>query len=110
MCAPRPVDVDPADTFGFVQFATSVGGEGADPDAERFAFLARASETLASSLDYEATLTTVARLAVPVLADWCMVDVRDDRGAITRVALAHRDAQREALAREMSERYPFRLS
>jgi signal transduction histidine kinase/CheY-like chemotaxis protein len=39
-------------------------------------FLANASTLLASSLDYETTLTTVAQLVVPTLADWCMIYVR----------------------------------
>ena len=33
------------------------------------------AEVLASSLDYEATLATVARLAVPQFADWSAVDL-----------------------------------
>lgn len=42
---------------------------------QRLAFLAEASAVLASSLDYETTLASVARLAVPRLADWCAVDL-----------------------------------
>jgi signal transduction histidine kinase len=108
MSAPRRTEADPADTVGFVQFPLS--GKSADPGEERFAFLARASEALASSLDYEATLATVARLAVPVLADWCTVDVRDDDGMIARIAIAHRDPRGEELARELYQRFPFQLS
>jgi PAS domain S-box-containing protein len=44
-------------------------------DLVRRDFLVRAGATLASSLDYRATLATVARLAVPQLADWCSVDI-----------------------------------
>jgi PAS domain S-box-containing protein len=45
--------------------------------AERIAtFMAEASAVLASSLDYNVTLARVAELAVPVLADWCFVDLR----------------------------------
>ncbi|HEX8160970.1 MAG TPA: ATP-binding protein [Pyrinomonadaceae bacterium] len=54
-------------------------------------FLANASELLASSLDYETTLASVARLAVPYLADWCLIDLRDGE-RIERVAVAHEDA------------------
>lgn len=36
-------------------------------------FLAEASRVLASSLDYATTLRSVATLAVPDLADWCLV-------------------------------------
>ena len=72
----------------------------------RLRFLAEASERLASSLDFERTLQEVARLAVPVLADWCGVDVLTSDGALQRVGLAHVDPEREALGRELHERYP----
>ncbi len=49
-------------------------------------FLSEASAVLASSLDYEATLRNVARLAVPALADWCMVDLVQPDGELQRVA------------------------
>ena len=52
----------------------------------QLAFLAEASAVLGSSLDYETTLASVARLAVPALADWCVIDVMDDGGAVRRVA------------------------
>src|SRR5262249_55753749 len=39
----------------------------------RFALLAEASALLAASLDYELALSGVARLAVPILGDWCNV-------------------------------------
>ena len=46
-----------------------------------------------SSLDYRATLATVARFAVPTLADWCAVDIRRARRGRgrTQVAVAHVD-------------------
>ena len=46
--------------------------------AERF--MSRASQVLASSMDYTETLEQIAHLAVPQLADWCAVDVLDERG------------------------------
>src|SRR5438067_404694 len=49
--------------------------------AERAAFLSEAGKVLARSLDYEATLTTVASLAVPTIADWCAVDAVDNAQA-----------------------------
>ena len=42
---------------------------------EPLRFLARASAVLASSLDYDTTVTHVACLPVPTLADWRFVDV-----------------------------------
>jgi PAS domain S-box-containing protein len=72
----------------------------------RQAFLARAGEVLASSLEYEETLRRVARLAVPTLADWCGVDVLDDRGLRHRLAVHHQDPAKIALARELNDRFP----
>jgi PAS domain S-box-containing protein len=69
-------------------------------------FLAEASTALASSLDYETTLATVARLAVPHFADWCGVDMADEGGTIRRLAVAHVDPEKVAWAHELSERYP----
>jgi PAS domain S-box-containing protein len=45
-------------------------------------FMARASDTLMSSLDYQETLRNVAWLAVPDLADWCTVELVDERGIV----------------------------
>ncbi|HSD78341.1 MAG TPA: SpoIIE family protein phosphatase [Solirubrobacteraceae bacterium] len=62
-------------------------------------FLSRASALVSSSLDVAATLDKVAWAVVPEVADWCRVDVPDDRGVLHQVALAHPDAsRREALA------------
>src|SRR3712207_7281086 len=56
--------------------------------AEADHYLGEATAILASSLDYEATLASVARLVVPRLADWCAVDLVADDGAFERVAVA----------------------
>jgi PAS domain S-box-containing protein len=72
--------------------------------AERF--LSQASKLLAASLDYPTTMRRVAELAVPEIADWCAVDVLDDRGALRHVALAAADDADLPLARELRDRYP----
>jgi serine phosphatase RsbU (regulator of sigma subunit) len=74
----------------------------------RLLLLAEASATLAASLDYEETLARVARLAVPELADSCVVDlVEPGPGTrLRRVAVAHVEPDREAAMLEMHERYP----
>ncbi|MBV9171589.1 MAG: GAF domain-containing protein [Chloroflexi bacterium] len=61
----------------------------------RFAFLAEASRLLAASLDYTTTLQSVAHLAVPTLADYCAVDMRQPDGSVWRVATAHVDPETE---------------
>jgi PAS domain S-box-containing protein len=72
---------------------------------ERRQFLLRAADELSSSLDYEETLTAVARLAVPVLADWCAVDIVEG-GAPKRLAIAHFDPAKVEAVAELSRRYP----
>jgi PAS domain S-box-containing protein len=62
--------------------------------------LAEAGRVLAGSLDYEETLRRVAWLAVPDLADWCMVDLVAENG-LERVAVAHADPARAELAAAM---------
>lgn len=57
---------------------------------QRQQFLAEASRLLAESIDYEAALQSVARLAVPDIADWCAVDVRQHDGTMARVAMRHK--------------------
>ena len=64
-------------------------------------FLASATETLMSSLDYEETLGHVAWLVVPEIADWCAVDLVDERGIRQRVVVAHRDADKLELAERL---------
>jgi PAS domain S-box-containing protein len=51
-------------------------------------FLAEAGQVLSSSLDVQTTLESVAKLAVPFLADFCLVDVLND-GELNRVGVAH---------------------
>ena len=73
--------------------------------AARVRFLADASIELSKSLDYEATLANVARLAVPAFADWCAIDVvEDDR--LHRLAVEHVDPDKVRLALELERRYP----
>ena len=74
-------------------------------EAQRF--LAEAGELLASSLDYETTLQSIAQLVVPYLADWCTIDVLDRDGRIQRVAVAHQDPERVERVREIMRRLPI---
>jgi PAS domain S-box-containing protein len=81
-----------------------------DVTAERLAdrqrtFVARAVEQLNSSLDYERTLATIARLAVPTIADWSAVDMVDD-GQVRRLAVAHVDPAKVRFVEDIERRYP----
>lgn len=71
----------------------------------RLAFLASASTLLSSSLDYEATLSRVARLAVLFLADYCVVDSLEETGELRCVGVAHADRTKESLVRQSRNCY-----
>jgi PAS domain S-box-containing protein len=64
------------------------------------AFLAEASRTLASSLDQESTLARIAELAVPRVADWCLLTVHRTGSAARTVCVAA-DPAKAALARQL---------
>jgi PAS domain S-box-containing protein len=76
-------------------------------EKRRLVFLAEASQVLASSLDYEATLQQVARLAVPQIADWCTVHIVED-GVVSRL-IVHAEPDAMELASEYSAKYPEAL-
>jgi signal transduction histidine kinase len=73
--------------------------------AERF--LAEASGQLALSIDWQQTLSRVARLAVPFLGDWALVVVVGPDGEARSVAAEAADPALGAVARELLERYPI---
>lgn len=64
--------------------------------AARMALAARVGDTLASSLDYEATLKNVIGICIPALGDFGFFDVREE-SEVRRVALAHENPERQAI-------------
>jgi PAS domain S-box-containing protein len=96
------------DDAGSVAFAINIFRDvtAARRAQERIELLTEAGEALAASLDYDRTLERVAQLAVPRLADWCVVDVREEEGQLRRIAVAHVDPAKTQLERELQERYP----
>jgi signal transduction histidine kinase len=68
----------------------------AEREERRAAFLATAGQELASSLDYEHAIETLARLIVPNIADICVIDLCEPDGALRRAAVSHRDTEQEA--------------
>ncbi len=73
-------------------------------DAQRF--LAEASGLLANSLDYETTLGSVAKLAVPNLADWCVVHAIGENNRLQQIAIVHSDPAKEEAVRAFQKKYP----
>jgi PAS domain S-box-containing protein len=68
-------------------------------------FLAEASKSLSTLVDYRSTLQQIAQLAVPTFADWCAVDILNDQGSLERLAVAHVDPEKVQLAEDLYRRY-----
>jgi PAS domain S-box-containing protein len=73
--------------------------------AERQHYITRASDILASSLDYRATVTQLAQLLVPKLADWCGIRLLDENGELQQLAAAHVDPAKAEWVRMASRKY-----
>jgi PAS domain S-box-containing protein len=73
---------------------------------ERLMFLSNATQLLAGSLDYDETVSTLARLCVPDFADWAGVDLLESGGQIRQLVVVHEDPQRLAYAKDIRERFP----
>src|SRR5205823_11349821 len=73
--------------------------------AERL--LANASTVLGSSLDIRTTLQNTVGLAVPWLADRCIVEIPADEQHSYEIAVAHTDPAKVELLRELRRRNPL---
>ncbi|MFO0607034.1 MAG: ATP-binding protein [Polyangiales bacterium] len=110
--ARRALPPDDLDALASVADAVALGIERhrllaeARERADEQAFFAEVGALLTSSIEYETTLANVVRLAVPRLADWCAIDVLEPDRTIRRIAVAHVDPAKVALAHELLERYP----
>lgn len=74
-------------------------------DAAEASFLLEATRILASSLDLETTLASVARLSLPHMGSWCIVDLCDG-GQLRRVAIVHSDPGQQRLADALRSGWP----
>jgi len=73
----------------------------AEASERRSTFLAEAGVALTSSLDVGETLSKLVHLAVPTLADWCVIDVLDEHGRPRRLAVGHARPEDEGLAEQV---------
>lgn len=74
--------------------------------ARRATFLAEAGALLASSTDYASTLEGVARMAVPQIADYCIVDLLGEGGGVERLEVAAAKPTNDALAETLARHPP----
>lgn len=73
----------------------------------RLSFLAEASSRLAGSLHFDTIVQEIVQLAVPDMADWCVIDALDENGAIRILAVAHVDSGQCELIHALRDRYPL---
>jgi PAS domain S-box-containing protein len=69
-------------------------------------FLAEAGTALASSLNYQETLSCVSRLAVRSLADCCIIDIIDEQGQVRCLQVAIANPALTSLEQELRQ-YPL---
>lgn len=75
-------------------------------EAERATrLLAESGAALSSSLESERTLSAVADLLVPGLADWCAIELIDESGELDVAVLRHADADRSRLVQDLRSRF-----
>lgn len=72
----------------------------------RSAFMAEVGAALSGSLDHRETLARLAALAVPRLADGCIVDEVDDEGRFGWAVMLHRDPRVHASLEAARRLYP----
>lgn len=87
--------------------AEKLAREQAEASQRRTAFLA-ASDSLLSSLDYQETLAAIARIAVPQIADWCIVEIEDDRLRGQQAIGAHVDPTKVPFVLALSRKFRAR--
>ncbi len=78
--------------------------QAAEQRQKQLEFLVQASDVLASSLEYETTLTNVAKLAVQHIADWCVIDLVQGE-KIVRVTVEHVEEAKKQTAIELSKQF-----
>jgi PAS domain S-box-containing protein len=69
-------------------------------------FIAEVGTVLDTALDYRESLEQLARIAVPRLGDWCVIDVLEEDGSIARHAVAHANPELQELVEALRENYP----
>jgi GAF domain-containing protein/PAS domain-containing protein len=121
MLSTRPREHD----FGVVELMDAVGGHLGEllhssaqsaereqlleellEEQRRNEFLNLATQVLSEVFDYRDMVKRLARVAVPVLADLCLIDIAGEDGQIGRLAAWHADPAKRTLTEELLTDYP----
>ncbi len=71
---------------------------------------AEISRLLSSSVDYEATLKSVAKICVPQFADWCSVEFLQEDNTVKMLTIVHEDVKKMKYAKELRVKNPIDMS
>ncbi len=69
-------------------------------------FLLLAAQVLSEVVDYGEMVQRLAQVAVPVLADLCLIDIEDEEGNFCRMAAWHADPKKRELTEELKKSFP----
>ena len=72
---------------------------------QRFAFIAKAGEVLAESLDLQTTLERLLAIIVPEFGDWAAIDLFDENDRLKTEAVIHADVRKMRLVKKLLDRY-----
>ena len=75
-------------------------------ERRRNEFLNLATQVLSEVFDYRDMVKRLAQIAVPVLADLCLIDIAGEDGQIGRMAAWHADPAKRALTELLLTTYP----
>ncbi len=73
---------------------------------DKLEFMVESAKILQFDLDFKQRLIEKAKLTVPKLADWCMMDVVDENDELERVAVIHSDPGQIEQLREFERVFP----
>lgn len=77
---------------------------------ERLRLLAEISSVIAEGLDYNKSLRRVADLAIPIIADYCFLEVLTDDQQLEMVACSHIDLEQKNLLKRLHKEHLYRLT
>ncbi len=98
-----PLDGAHANTRGWLGICTDI--DDYKRRDQQIAFIAKAGEVLAESLDLQATLDRLLTIVVPELGDWAAIDLFDESDRLKTAAVIHADPGKMRLVERLLGRY-----
>jgi PAS domain S-box-containing protein len=92
-----------ADTFSWLGTATDIEDRKRIENNQRF--LAEAGEALIASLDYQQILENLTEVCVSYIADWCAVDMVNDKGHLINSYVHHRNPKKIDWSKKLHSLY-----